>query len=94
MEKFKSTNDDVDVIVNEYGDDEELDEEEEEDEEELYVVIYTVEINLCSPAMVQCFNGSSSAFLLQPTADDEISIDSHGCILQSLASSFFFFFFE
>uniref|UniRef100_M4EMD4 Transcription factor IIIC subunit 5 HTH domain-containing protein n=1 Tax=Brassica campestris TaxID=3711 RepID=M4EMD4_BRACM len=50
MEKFKSTNDDVDVIVNEYGDDEELDEEEEEDEEELYV----------------------------PTADDEISIDSHG----------------
>ncbi|CAN7072719.1 unnamed protein product [Brassica oleracea var. botrytis] len=50
MEKFKSTNDDVDVIVNEYGDDEDLDEEEEEDEEELYV----------------------------PTADDEISIDSHG----------------
>lgn len=38
MEKFKSTNDDVDVIVNEYGDDEDLDEEEEEDEEELYVV--------------------------------------------------------
>ncbi|CAF2074041.1 unnamed protein product [Brassica oleracea] len=50
MEKFKSTNDDVDVIVNEYGDDEDQDEEEEEDEEELYV----------------------------PTADDEISIDSHG----------------
>lgn len=49
MEKFKSTNDDVDVIVNEYGDDEDQDEEEEEDEEELYVVIYTVEINYVHP---------------------------------------------
>ncbi|KAL0729935.1 hypothetical protein Bca4012_026028 [Brassica carinata] len=36
MEKCKSTNDDV--IVNEYGDDEDLDEEEEEEEEEVYVM--------------------------------------------------------
>ncbi|XP_018472419.2 uncharacterized protein LOC108843668 isoform X1 [Raphanus sativus] len=53
MEKCKSTNDDVDVIVNEYGDDEDMDEEEEEEEEEEVYV---------------------------PTADDEISIDSHGYI--------------
>lgn len=42
MEKSKSTNDGVDVIVNEYGDDEDLDEEEEEEEEEVYVVMYTI----------------------------------------------------
>ncbi|KAG2311560.1 hypothetical protein Bca52824_023117 [Brassica carinata] len=56
MEKCKSTNDDV--IVNEYGDDEDLDEEEEEEEEEVYVPTGDSEISFDSHGYLDTENSS------------------------------------
>nr|AAG52180.1 hypothetical protein; 45807-49650 [Arabidopsis thaliana] len=73
METFKSVNENVDANVNEDGEDENLDDEDEDEEEE-------EELDMDSHRF-------SAPLLLQAAGDNEISLDSHGCILQSLAFS-------